>query len=63
MPPGLRLNRHATARCRKCEPAKCDCEPRINHVGSGANNVGREYPTESMILGQNGRSIASRASN
>jgi hypothetical protein len=33
------------------------------NVGSGADNVGREHSTESMIVGQNKCSIASRTSN
>ena len=37
-----------------------DCEPRINNLGLGADNVGREHPTESMIVGLEGCSIASR---
>jgi len=38
-----------------------ECEPRINNVGLGAENVGREHAPESMIVGQDGCSIASRA--
>jgi hypothetical protein len=38
MPPMIRAGDH--------------CEPRINTVGSGAINVGRRPPPESMIVGQ-----------
>src|SRR5262245_14459619 len=31
--------------------AERDCEPRINHVSSGADNVGREDAPGSMIVG------------
>jgi hypothetical protein len=37
-----------------------DCEPRINNVSSGADNVGREHAPELMIVGGEGCSIASR---
>jgi hypothetical protein len=47
--------------CNDCEPTRHDCKPRIKSVGSGARNVGREHALESMIVGQDGRSIASRA--
>ena len=47
----------------ECEPARHDCEPRINNVGSGAENVGREHAPESMIVGREECSIASRACN
>jgi hypothetical protein len=47
----------------ECGPTRYECEPRITHVGSGANNVGREHAPESMIVGQDGCSIASRAFN
>jgi hypothetical protein len=40
-----------------------DCEPRINNVGFGAINVGWEHLPESMIVGQDGCSIASRTFN
>ena len=47
----------------ECEPMRHDCEPRINTVGSGAMNVGREHAPESMIVGLDGCSIASPACN
>jgi hypothetical protein len=65
-PPSARTSaviRPAMARCTSCEPAGVDCEPRINHVGLGADNVGREHPTESIIVGLEGAIIASRAFN
>ena len=40
-----------------------ECEPRINTVGSGAINVGRKPRLESMIVGLDECSIASRAFN
>ena len=43
--------------------AECDCKPRINNVGSGAMNVGRRPRPESMIVGPEQCSIASRACN
>jgi hypothetical protein len=46
-----------------CEPARHDCEPRINNVGLVADNVGRAHAPESMIVGREGCSIASRALN
>jgi hypothetical protein len=46
-----------------CESVGDDCEPRINHVGSGAMNVGRRPWREAMIAGQAGCSIASPAFN
>src|SRR5262245_17440845 len=58
----LCLGRERTSmRCNECEPARHDCEPRINNVGPGAINVGLGHTLESMIVGQNGCSIASRA--
>jgi hypothetical protein len=47
----------------ECEPMGDHCRPRINNVGSGAINVGREHAPESMIVGRKGCSIASRALN
>jgi hypothetical protein len=38
-------------RCNQCGPARGDCKPRINTVGSGAMNVGRTHAPESMIVG------------
>ena len=52
-----------SVRCHECEPARHDCRPRINHVGSGADNVGRTHAPESMIVGLEGCSLASRACN
>jgi hypothetical protein len=49
--------------CNEYEPTRHDCKPRINNVGSGAMNVSREHAPESMIVGQAGCSIASRAFN
>jgi hypothetical protein len=46
-----------------CEPTGDDYEPRINHVGSGAMNVGRRHAPESMIVGLKGCSMASRTFN
>jgi hypothetical protein len=40
-----------------------DCEPRINTMGLGADHVGRKLRRASMMVGQDGCSIASRASN
>jgi hypothetical protein len=48
---------------RECEPVGEDCEPRINTVGSGAMNVGRAHMPESIIVGREGCSIASRPLN
>src|SRR5215475_1480120 len=45
------------------EPTRHECEPRINHVGSGALNVGRRPPPESMSVGREGCSMASRTPN
>jgi hypothetical protein len=47
-------------RVKECEPAKHDCKPGINHMGSGAINVGRVPRRESMIVGRDGCSRASR---
>jgi hypothetical protein len=47
-------------RCNPYKPPGDDCEPRINNVGSGAMNVGREQALESINVGQNGSIIASR---
>ena len=52
---------HAPGSYSECELARADCEPRINNVGSGATNVSLASRTESMIVGQRGCSIASRA--
>jgi hypothetical protein len=46
---------------RECRPLEDHCRPRINHVSSGAEHVGREHRPESMIVGQEGCSVASRA--
>jgi hypothetical protein len=46
-----------------CGPTRYDCELGINHVGSGAENVGREPRRESMVVGQEWCSIASLAFN
>jgi hypothetical protein len=46
-----------------CEPTGDDYEPRINHVGSSAMNVGRRHAPESMIVGLKGCSMASRTFN
>jgi hypothetical protein len=54
---------HATNRCTSCEPTRDDCEPRSNTVGSGAINVSRKPRLESMIVGREGCSIASRTPN
>ena len=53
--------KRAPVRCNKCEPAGDHCKPRINNVGSGAMNVGRMHVPESMIVGREECSIASRA--
>jgi hypothetical protein len=47
----------------ECGPTRYECKPRITHVGSGANNMGREHAPESMIVGQERFSMASPASN
>jgi hypothetical protein len=39
--------------------AERDCEPRINHVSFGADNVSRRPWSESMMVGVDGGSIAS----
>src|SRR5882724_315021 len=39
------------AGCHACEPDGAGCEPRSNHVGSGADSVGRRPRRESMIVG------------
>ena len=60
---GLNSGQGLTIPCSCLHTAVDDCEPRINNVGSGAINVGRRPQLESMIVGQNGCSIASPASN
>jgi hypothetical protein len=52
-----------SARCKECGPTRHECEPRINNVGLGAINVGRTHAPESMIVDQDGCSIASRTLN
>jgi hypothetical protein len=39
------------------------CEPSCNNVGLGVDNVGRTHAPESMIVGQEEYSIASRPLN
>src|SRR5262245_26035419 len=36
------------------DPARHECKPRINTVGSGAEHVGRRHVPESMIVGLDG---------
>ena len=38
-------------RCHPYEPTRHDCEPRINHLGSGADNGDLGHTPESMIVG------------
>ena len=45
------------------ELTRHDCEPSINTVGSGAMNVGRRPCRESMMVGRDRCSIASRVFN
>jgi hypothetical protein len=45
-------------RCNQCGPTRPDGKPRCNNVDSGAINVGRRPQLESMIVGQEGCSIA-----
>ena len=46
-----------------CEPMRYDCEPTCNTVGSGAINVGLAHALESMIVGRDEHSMASRLLN
>jgi Protein of unknown function (DUF4197) len=52
-----------TRQYNECEPAGADCEPRVNNLGFGADNVGLEHPTESMNMGPERAIIASRTFN
>jgi hypothetical protein len=51
-----------SVRGNHCGPTRHDCEPRINTVGSGADNVGRTHVPDSLNVSQAGCSSAGRAS-